>query len=234
MAFVKLQTIKDQMLNKQLPFFSIKEGNQVVDLQDDEGVSVDAAVEQLESIVESIESGILEIALSNKSKKQKAKGGADLMNFTYKIRIGESKKENESGSLALIREIYELKADLQKKDFEHRMEELERIMSKKEKKPAFDLDHPLAQQAITGLLTHFAGGSAPVANHTGIADNVSEPEAPAAETKTKRMTPEEKKTLTESIQRLSKVDPDIINTLVKLANLAESNPGKYNMAKTFL
>ena len=230
MAFVKLQTIKDQMLNKQLNFFSVKEGNQLVDIQDDEGVSVDAAVEQLESIVESIESGILEIALSNKSKKQKAKGGADLMNFTYKIRIGESKKENESGSLSLIREIYELKADMQRKDFEYRMQELERSMKKKEKKDFFE--QPLVQEAITGLIQTFATKATPVANHTGIADNHSEAEAPPQTNR--RMTPEEKKTLTETIQRLSKVDPDIIETLVKLANLAETNPGKYNMAKTFL
>lgn len=232
MAFVKLQTIKDQMLNKQLPFFSIKEGNQVVDLQDDEGVSVDAAVEQLESIVESIESGILEIALSNKSKKQKSKGGADLMNFTYKIRIGESKKENESGSMALIREIYELKAKMQEQSFEHRMQELERSMKKKEKKDFFE--QPMVQEAITGLIQNFGKQATPVANHHGIADDLAETEAPP-ETKTqRRMTPEEKKTLTETIARLSKVDPDIINTLVKLAQLAESNPGKYNMAKSML
>lgn len=224
MALVKQSYIIEQMRSKSLNFFIVKEGAQIVDLQDDEGTSTEGAIDQLTETLNSIESGILEIAVSNKSRKQKAKGG-DANNFTYKVRIGENKTD-QAGAGGLLREIYELRAQMDKKEFEHQLQEVERRLSKKDKKESL-MDNPMVQQAIGALISKYGAGAGAVADAPGI-HGVETPE-----TKTK-ITQEEKALLANSVSRLSKVDPDIINTLVKLANLAEENPAKYNMAKSFL
>jgi hypothetical protein len=220
-----IQAIKDQMINRGLPYFVIIYNGKEVDRQDDR-ISPGEAADQLEAILNNLNYNSVTVQVSGKNKEDKGNGG-NVKTFTHVVSCRQDSKGitghtvAHSGGidltthLALIDEKNELQREIDRKD-----EEIRRL--KEEVKKVGEEDKTLAYIEKFGPIISGLFGT-PV----GKARSVSQAVAG---------TPEElSEQLAELMERWAKADKrHILKTVEAIVLIAENEPKKYKTYQTML
>lgn len=233
MSIVKKEYVLDQITRMQLPYYIVKDGNTVLDVQDDD-ITPEESAEQLNNMLEALDDGIITILLSDKSSSDKARGGR-LRNFSYKVRVrsngsihGQNTNvqtiPNNSELARLHEKVRTLELQLQQKQHEFDLYKLERKFDESKEKSVFD--HPMAQTAIAGLLQMW--------NKSGIVSTDGTPPINGHEHDVHIEQANNVVRLKEATKKLMKLDPNFIDNLCKLAELAEQKPEMYATALNVL
>lgn len=220
-----LQTIKDQMINRRLPYFVIKYNGKEVDRQDAR-ITPGEAADQLESIINSLNYDRVTVEVSGKNKEDKGEGG-NVKTFTHVVHCRQDSKGitghevARSGGieltthLALMDEKNNLQRELDRKE-----EEIKRL--KEEIKKAGEDDKTLVYlekfgPIISGLFGQPVGKARPVSNAVA-------------------GTPEEfSEQLGELMERWAKADKkNLLKTVEAIVLIAENEPKKYKTYQTML
>lgn len=209
------------------------DGGELLDRRESETASITQVLADLRASFERVSGSFVSIRLS---PKKLTKGGDQITNvYNYKVKClsagdfetaeapAEIKLAKGAGSSEIYSLLSELKVQLaeQKKDVEIR--ELQRQLQEQKKGGG---KNRLLEQYLTKILLSSdvkeISAAAPVAGHT---------EAPAKAAAPVAGTQQE---LVQQLQRLKKLDNDFVNTLKRLADYAEKNPGALDQLKTIL
>jgi hypothetical protein len=235
MAIVRKEYVIEQIKVKKLPYFIVKDGNSIIDVQDDD-ITPDEAADALTNTLDALDDGIVTVLLSDKSSVDKSRGGR-LQNMVYKVRVGNILAgqgnrggiQNISNYSELTRyqdRIRELELLLAKKDHEFELYKLREEFKGSKDKSVFD--HPMAQAAITGLLNAWQKSGVVTTNGTPPINGHDEVQSE------KRLSADDKQKLKSAIMRLSALDDNLIEHLMLLADMAENKPETYKMAVNML
>lgn len=221
-----LQTIKDQMINRRLPYFVIKYNGKEVDRQDAR-ITPGEAADQLENIINSLNYDRVTVEVSGKNKEDKGEGG-NVKTFTHVVFCRQDQNKAITGHevarsggidldthLAKIEQCNSLQRELDRKD-----EEIKRL--NEELKKAGEDDKTLVYlekfgPIISGLFGSPVGKARPVSNAVA-------------------GTPEEfSEQLSELMERWAKADKkNLLRTVEAIVLIAENEPKKYRNYQTML
>ena len=225
-----LQTIKDQMINRRLPYFVIKYNGKEVDRQDAR-ITPGEAADQLENIINSLNYDRVTVEVSGKNKEDKGEGG-NVKTFTHVVNCRQDQNKDITGHdvarsgaiidldthLAKIEQCNSLQRELDRKD-----EEIKRL--NEELKKAGEDDKSLKylerfEPMIMGLLNL---GSSPVGKARPVSQAVAG-------------TPEKfSEQLSELMERWAKADrTNLLRTVEAIVLIAENEPKKYKTYQTML
>lgn len=211
----------------------------IIDEADGEDLDIAESIDKLSSLLDNLD-GMIHVVLRTTSKKVRGAGGNVHGTYQYTLRLGSAVSGVSGhmgalggGSIAQLLEVMALKhqAEMQALRneflFNNKINELERKLKDKTNDDG-------VSDYLKYIMNVIEKGNQPVkqpiqtvpVNKPMALAGTDEPTEEAQELK--------KQKLTESLQRLLKADPDFINVLEKIADLAENNPTKYNMAKSML
>lgn len=226
MNFVNKDYIAELMQGENLYLFTLcgVDGKSILCEQDDEATKVGEAIQKLDHCLESLEPNqVVYLTLRRTSKKDKGLGGSTRGNYQFKIRTGTAKAISghtpqidtslvNSEILRLMQEKKELELKMAELKAEQKHAELERKIEEIKNESVLD---KYAPQIMGVLQSMFAKQtSAPVA--------VAGLEQEETQTET---TPKQR--ITAAINRLLKVDKNLVETLELLATFAEQQPQSY-------
>ncbi len=217
------------------------DGKTILDIQDDNEVSVDEAVNRLRDTLENL-TGLITVVLSDKPKKDKGAGGAiNDLKITIKLTEDGSSKGitgHEMGNDIIRNSIakeYEAKMETLQEKHKNEVERLK--MEHANEKKFADLHEKIKElkdgDYLDKVLPMISGifGAPPVApGINGIPPGGETVEMPQHPHITGPADPNGKARMVNAINRLLKVDQNFIEHLELLANLSESNPMVYQIA----
>lgn len=222
MVTTNINQVLQVMQQKQICFFKVLDatGKNLSYIQDDEEITPAEAYNELSDYLKNLESGIVTIVLSERSFKDKNKGGdIKTNNYQFKVRVGNNLNTPAAVSglnedyKELLKQNFELQNKIMLLEHQQKTDEITRKLE--EKIEGLKNEDVLEKYAplLTGLFSKFmtpAAEAAPAIN--GIDEN---------QQTTK------KEIITKAINRLLKVDKDLSENLTLLADFAEKNPDKY-------
>jgi hypothetical protein len=216
MAFVKIEYVYKLMEEKNLPYFRVMDGKLLIGENDEES-EVQKAVDMLQETIEMVEDSMISIVLSDKTRKERGKGGSnwDTYNFKIKLKGAETASGGINGTiLSMMEKNSTLLRQIEIQQKEHEMEALKKQIAElkdaKEKPDMWERYLPL-------LATHFTGNKIAVAGHED--EPIQEVENTMQEDSINK--------IKRALKILSKVDNDLPNTLMMLATFAQKQPEKY-------
>lgn len=225
----------DQIRAKGASAYRLQNENRTVIMAENEGLSPDVVISELQGILPNL-SGLVYLTISTKSKVEKSQGGKandivipiNLSTSAPVAGIGavQMPVQDTSQLIAGIEEKFNARLEMQAQQFKHQQEiaELRRQLAEaKEVNPTVAMLQPHLPALISGL---FGGGSSPAI--AGI------PAEPVQQAQPVEVGEDETARATDAINRLLAVDADFINTLCRLAHMAETDSNMYNMAKNML
>ena len=222
-----LQTIKDQMINRRLPYFVIKYNGKEIDRQDAR-ITPGEAADQLENIINSLNYDRVQVEVSGKNKEDKGEGGNN-KTFTHVVQCNvnnaaKSINGHESKStgieldtyLALVQEKSDLQRDNDK--LTDKIKRLEESLSK-----VNDEDKTLLYIEKLGPYLSGIFGQSPVTRARPVSQALAG-------------TPEQvSEQLSELMERWAKADKKkLLQTIEAIVLLAENDPGKYKFYQNAL
>lgn len=201
----------------QAQYFTIKEGNNIIDDCSYTPVSVDEVKERVDSAISNC-MGVLIIELRPKSKAELGKGGSTRGTVTLRFntlaqnanRVAvPSEGHSSSGLLAMQKQIEDLKIEALKREFDFKLKEMELNRKIEESKG----NNPMIEQGLGFLQTYLAGQNqtAPPVR-VGVAGVEDIPT---------------KERVQSALRRLKTADSTWVETLETIAYFAESNPEQY-------
>ncbi len=81
-----IETVKKLIISQKLPYFSVKNNNQLLYRQIKE-LSPDDAAQDLEEFINGLSYSWVDVTLSQRSPDEKGKGGANRADFTHRIKL---------------------------------------------------------------------------------------------------------------------------------------------------
>ena len=222
--------VLDYMRKKDMPYFTLKNGDGILTIQDQDISAEDAAAELDDFLKGFPDGGNFSILLSFKPGARKASAGNKLQNICFRFRINTNGKVFNAGQelssvshySELSNRIMQLEIEKNRMEFEHKLEALKLEYSSKQKETF--LDNPNVQAALMNLLGMWG-------NNSGMIKTSGTPPINGAEILEET---DEKTKLQNALKRLIKHDKNFINNICKLADLAETNPSMYEVAVNFL
>ena len=219
---VDREIIFNKMVVNKMPFYKVldSDGKTVMDIQDDEDVTVEEAQARLRDTLEALR-GLITVVLSDYSGRQKGAGGNKATNVRYTIKLTDDESRsaiNGPGALqredtirAAIEREYQAKYDALKEKYEHKlaMQKMQDQIDKLNSGDQLEKYLPI----IAGIFGNTPGAVAGIPGEPHITGPGQAKERLAA-----------------AINRILKVDPDFVSNLERLADLAEKNPTVYKMA----
>ncbi len=239
MAFIRdPKLIFDKMKQDGIPFWTVFDSDKktIIDEIDQEEVDPGESLDKLQDLIYSLD-GLVYVVLRTTSKRVRSAGGDLKGTFQYSLRLGNSSSISGVGDrghssmgnplkemmlLMEQRHQAEMKALEARLTLNDQIKELQRQIKEKNTPDATD---KLLEQ-VAGMLMN--SGNMKTTALAGPGDE------PVKATENQISREEAKVKLTTAIQRLYKVDPTFHETLTKLADMAEGNPGKYQMALSML
>jgi hypothetical protein len=217
MIRVTQEQVFKKMQSDQLMYWRVLDGRQLID-QCMDAASVEDSLEQLRLLLNQCEGNVVTVILSNKNNAEKAKGGRNYINYEYSVKLRNT--TDYSGSNSLLRELMDLKLQMQINELKkHHEEELRKITEEKQSGPldkALEVLLPLIQQQLMAT------------TKPGIAGIVNEPVAE------ERLGISKKEELIQALNVLKANDSDYIDTIKALSKIALDYPEKYKMYKPML
>jgi len=219
MALVKKEFVFKIMEDKDLPYFILTDGRNMIDENQDTGITAEA-IRQLEETLEAIEDSTVVIKLSNKNKKDKAKGGKDYENYEYRINLKQA-NAGMTGTgingtvLGMMEKNNELQRRLDLLEKESELKELRREIAEIKAGGNDQVDKWLP--ILSSFLTKDTGAA--MKQNVGVAGHEEE-------TINESFIEAQKKTRLALI-KLAKVDKNLPDTLTLLADFAERKPNEY-------
>lgn len=204
--------------NDNLPYWKVYDGKELIEQNQTESDSQKSA-QELNYLLDDLEGNICRVVISNKSNSEKAKGGRDYLNFEYQVKLSGSKTES-SGNMALLKEIFDLKMQIQINELK---KEHEKALQALEGKGGSGLDKAL--EKLMPLIQAY-GMRYLQPGVAGIND------AAPTETQLEGPTPQER--LAASIKILKKADADYIQVIESIALIAASNIAMYKQYKPII
>ena len=225
-----LEKIKQQMVDKNLPYYTVKYQKDICDIQD-ENISPDDAAQKLENFLSGLPYATVQIELSGRERGKKAEGGA-IRSIKHILKLNQSNMGNGFNGIAGINNnVSQTYTIGQIVDIE---KENERLKAKIESLEKGDqhldsnshniwhniLNHPTFITIGTALAEKylFGGKAAPVSkavagiNEDQVADKI-----------------------TSLINRWAKADPkELTDVIEAIVTIAETQPDKYNFYKSAL
>jgi hypothetical protein len=225
MAFVKDHTfIIDKMQAEKLPFYQVldNDGKTIIDENDDKETGVDEASRRLLDLFDRIR-GTFTVKLSNKTKADKATGGA-VRNLTLVTKINETTPATPVQGIGAINSnaIAEIEAKLEEKyaqkfeSFKREQDLLRRIEKLEEEKQEPDMLEKYAPyiQGLFGLINQAPGvplNGSPNINGPAESNPIHS-------------------RINAAIKILYANDKNFVNNLEKLADIAQNKPLVYAIA----
>lgn len=211
----------------------------IIEEHKDDSLTVDQAIERMRSTLEYCD-GLVFVELATMSKAERAKGGGQIKNALIPVQcggavagIGSTNGGGNNFNIGALTNALEEKFEAritameEKNRMQQEISELKRQLAEaKEVNPT--------TQAIMGLLPNilpqvvsgiFGKVPAPIAGHP----QVTEVEATQDEA-----TPEQLEIVNDALTRLFVIDPELPQTLQKLAYMAENNKPMFDMARQML
>lgn len=219
MVRVSKETIYRKMEELDLPYYQVFDGKQKVDEnQTDE--NTENAIQDLRTILDDLEGNSVTVKVSNRNSAEKAKGGRGYEHYEYTVKLTATRTE-ANGNISLLKELYELKNQMQ---IDRLTNEFEKKLAEATKK---DKDSP-ADRALVALLPAiqkaFLGQNTP--GIAGIGEEVKEANLKGASVKEIR---------TAIIKSLMTSDPtEYLEVLAAIATIAEKKPTEYATYKPML
>lgn len=240
MAFIRdPKLIFDKMKSEGIAFWTVFDSDKktIIDEVDTEEADAQESLDKLQDLIYSLD-GLVYVVLRTTNKRVRSAGGDLKGTYQYSVRLGNSAsgingiRESSSNSGSMLKDMLslmearhqaEMKALEARLTLHHQMDELKRQIKEKNTPDATD-------KLLEQVFTMFAAQNSGMIKPTALAGN----DEPAQQNEQQLKREEAKVLLTSAIQRLYKVDPNFHETLNKLADMAEGNPGKYQMALTML
>lgn len=231
-----LDTLKKIMTKDKLSFFVIKRPDgATIHKYNDESTPEEAA-EYLDEILGGLSYPYVEIHLSKLTTLDK-KGGGARADLIHRVNLKAEKgsqapapsksadheKQDEKINaqiMALMQQVADLKGEIIAKTYEAKLQLLERKIYDMEA----DNKNPMQEAAIMALINAFNGPGQPIAQAPINGHATNESQAPT----------DEKERLKIAIQKLRAADPNFIETLESIAEIAATNPTKYFNYKPLL
>ena len=185
------------------------------------------AAQMLDGILKNM-NGLVYLEITKKSRGEI--GGHGIQNSLIPVQLGEgvqsignvqTNQPNISESIGALEKSFNDRLEAMKREMEHKREvdELKRQLKEaQEGNPLINTIVPHIPQLISGI---FGKTPAPIAGHNEPAEKTEYSE-------------EETEFASRQLSRLLAVDPEFLSVLEKLADMAENEPSKYQMAKSFL
>lgn len=222
-----LETIKEQMINRRLPYFVIKYNGKEIDRQDSR-ITPSEAAEQLENMINSLNYDRVTVEVSGKNKEDKGEGGNN-KTFTHVVQCRMSQNKAITGHevaksgtidlethLAKIEQCNQLQRELDRKEEEINRLKAELLKSKEEDKTLTYIEK--FAPIISGIFTQSPVGKArPVSQAlAGTPEDFSEQ-------------------LAELMERWAKADKNkVLKTVEAIVLIAENEPKKYKTYQQML
>lgn len=206
------------MQTESLCYWQVFDGKAKVD-ENQTNENVEDAVEDLRSLLDDLEGNSVTVKISNRNNEEKAKGGRNYIHYDYTVKLVQQRSE-ANGNLSLLKELYELKNQIQidrlTNDFEKKLAEA----TKKDK------DSP-SDRAIAAILPKilesFAGKVTP--GIAGIGEEVTTENLNKANVK---------QVIRNMVNQFSKIDPDYLEVLAAIVTIAKNKPTEYATYKPIL
>jgi len=219
-----LEKIKQQMVDKNLPYYTVKYQKDICDIQD-ENISPDDAAIKLDNFLSGLPYPSVTIELSGRERGKKAEGG-NIRSIKHFLKLNQSSvgsfqpingTHNTTSQTYTIGQIVELEKENERlkaklESFENDNQHLDNNSHN-----IFNtiISHPKFVDTILGLLT---GKAAPISK--AVAGHSKEAVADQ---------------LTDLVNRWAKADPkDLTNVISAIVDIAENSPDKYNLYKSML
>lgn len=223
MALVSQKMLFDTMETQDLPYWKVRDREGTIAENDDQG-DVNQSMETLKDALAEIEDQFVWVKICNATKAAIGKGGNKHTWYEYKVNLQSGNKQGEatvnSGALnsqvlKLIEEKNELQRKIDRLEDAKKYDELQRQLDDLKGGDVWDklLSSPAVMKGINGF---FSNGQ-PV-SVAGTGDEPIKPKTTSEERQSKIKT---------AIIRLSKVDENIDEHLLLLADFAEKNKTEY-------
>jgi hypothetical protein len=212
MAQINIETVGELQRRHKAPFWKVFDRSKRVEMNaQDQPIDLEQSIEYLNSFLESLsgDSCVVNLYTAAPEKTTAGSKAPKVFQLVVKLRNQETAKPSTIGApvslsehLQLVEKIHELK-----------MERLRAEMEREEKKEsAMDrfLGTILQPETINGLVSM-------------LTSKKTQPETVSG--------PEPAGNLSETLNRFKKVDPDFANTLAKMADYLEKNPGQLSAVK---
>jgi hypothetical protein len=190
-----------------------------------EDISLDESQEKLKNTIENCSGDYINVKLFSGKPRKKTAGETSPNEIHVKVKLNSFKENNKSDQsiqgigfneyISKIDEIRRLELDKLKMEIEHNQDKeqskIERILDKL-------LDNDSFILGLTGVLKQIVSKNqnTPIINQPPINANTGSQD------------------LNNVLNRLNKIDPDLVNTLNDLANFAEKNPDALEQIKPIL
>lgn len=195
-----------------------------------EDISLEDSQDKLKSTIENCSGDYVNVKLYQNKPKRKTAGDTVISEIHVKVKLGNSITDNSrqvsnaglngislNDYISKIDEVRKLELEKLKMEIEHSQDKeqskLEKILNKL-------LDNDSFVLGLTGVLKAIVT--------KGQAQTVSKPPQQALKPSTGN------DDINQAVERLSKIDPDIVNTLNNLAAFAEKNPDALEQIKPIL
>lgn len=223
-----LEKIKQQMVDKNLPFYTVKYQKDICDIQDD-NISPDDAAQKLDSFLSGLPYPSVQIELSGRERGKKAEGG-NIRSIKHFLKLNQSSSSftgiagitGNASQTYTIGQIVEIEKENER--LKAKIDSLEKgdqhLDSNSHNIWHNILNHPTFITIGTALAEKyiFGGKAAPVSRAVaGLSqDQVADQ-------------------LSSLINRWAKADPkELTQVIAAIVEIAESQPDKYNLYKSML
>lgn len=238
-AYVKKDYILSQIEAKKLSYYTVTSNGSMIDEQQSPSMGWKEAMQKLEECFDMLESGTVDVKISDKTNKQKGSGG-NTNTYTYSVRIGEaggSSSKTDNTVFALIKQMNDLQLQMQQERFDRQLLDMKREFTAKKVRPAW-YETDLAKQGVNyiGDLVRLANNpQQQAAGIHGIDDKPMTTKKAATKKNTKPApaapsAEDQQERVRTALARLAKADPNVIEHLEMLADLAENDSFTYSIA----
>lgn len=111
-----IRVTKDWLIKKieadNLPFWKVYDGKDLIE-QNMNISDADKSAQELNCLLDDLDGNVCRVVISNKSNSEKSKGGRDYTNYEYTVKLTGNKGYSENGNMALLKEVFDLKLQLQ-------------------------------------------------------------------------------------------------------------------------
>ena len=221
MPVVKLEHVYEMMRKNDCAYWRItgtSGGRNLIDENDTEE-SVENGIELMQTCIEMIEDNFVCIVISDRNKKEKAKGGRNYEQFEFRVNLHKSETSTglsgmNNGVLGLLiismKENSELMRQVNDEQRKREMDELNRKIDELKKGDKIDKYRPYLDKLFdvdsSKQRISLAGNDDGEVNETEV---------------------QKQQRIRKALIRLNKVDSHLPDTLTLLANFAEKNPDDY-------
>lgn len=217
-------------------YVTVKSGSQTLMLLNDPASELEGNLEKLRELINSMRSGTLKITISPFSGREKKSGTSSSQKLDFELEVSNygSPQVQQQPVISGPDTDHERRIEERIKEKYELQRSIDKLTDKLENSSGM---HPAIEKLITGIAPYVPNIIAQLTGRPQVTvsgDPNEEAELPNQQTQTEKEQEELGRRIIEASNRILQVDPDWATTIEKLADLAESDIEKYNMAKGLL